>query len=119
MIFEAAASSRKYSIGFGTGHIKERMLMITKRKNIFISILAFSLSVISIIASFTVPVEAKNVPLPDGIDADLPHGELLDGPNGQKIEFFLNLMILSFPKTLSLQKNIGTLLTTELLRNLK
>lgn len=88
MIFEAAASSRKYSIGFGTGHIKERMLMITKRKNIFISILAFSLSVISIIASFTVPVEAKNVPLPDGIDADLPHGELLDGPNGQKIEFF-------------------------------
>ncbi len=88
MIFEAAASSRKYSIGFGTGHIKERMLMITKRKNIFISILAFSLSVISIIASFTVPVEAKNVPLPDGIDADLPQGEFLDGPNGHPIESY-------------------------------
>ncbi|MBR6649884.1 MAG: prolyl oligopeptidase family serine peptidase [Clostridia bacterium] len=88
MIFEAAASSRKYSIGFGTGHIKERMLMITKNKNCVLSTLAVILSVLFWLCAFTVPVEAKNVPLPDGIDADLPQGEFLDGPNGQPIESY-------------------------------
>ena len=88
MIFEAAASSRKYSIGFGTGHIKERMLMITKSKNCVLSTLAVILSVLFWLCAFTVPVEAKNVPLPDGIDADLPQGEFLDGPNGQTIESY-------------------------------
>ncbi len=86
MIFEAATDSRRYSIGFGTGHIKERMLMITKRKSSVISALAVSLSVISIMVTFTVPVDAKSSTLPNGIDADLPQGEFLDGPNGQKYE---------------------------------
>lgn len=88
MIFEAAADSRRYSIGFGTGHIKERMLMITKRKSSVISALAVFLSVISIIVTFTVPVYAKSSTLPNGIDADIPQGEFLDGPNGQKYETF-------------------------------
>lgn len=110
MIFEAASNSRRYSIGFGTGHIKERMLMITKRKNTFVSALVVFLSLISIMTAFTVPVEAKNSTLTNDFDANLPHGEFLEEPNGQKIETFSDFEDFIFsPDVIDSKKHYDTL----------
>ncbi len=59
MLFDTASECRRYSLGLGAGHIKERLLMIGKKKNIFAAFLATAVSLSFLSAAFITPVYAN------------------------------------------------------------